>query len=678
MARDSENDPMELSDLGVDDIIDASGLDPAKTRVDPFDDLERLEIDEVPAPFAFPEPESRELIEKLTERRARVAVVDEDVDAFGDTAPGEAIAAAAPQARSAAAGEAPSAAGGSTLMQPVRDAPAWSSQTLMQPSEDGAADSGDVPTVLLDLPELSNERQTLAGIPAMALEAAARAPQWFITASDAPDAMEAMEVEGAALTEAGVDLDGLSLAPPAHPPTPTMPSLEMPGALPASEVAERSAEAEESGEFLKLDFAIDFPRDDEPLAPPEAVEPPVAMDEAPAPPVAMDDGPSLAGVPTSTSTALLTELPAGVLARARREATPKSNPAKWRRVSYDPEEQVAKARAAKSAAAEQPSGEHKVLGRARVEAKAFGAVVEERNSAAERDHKREIEDLLAAYVAEPVEAPGDDRDAMSLQRKAPGSVDSGGVGARTRTLHDGVIRIRLDSVCGLVVNAFVLRSAERVVLIDAGFPYTADQLLQGLAEVGLEARDVTDLLVTHLHVDHVGGALTLADQWSPRIWVWSGARPAFGDVNAHLERAQRAPDWPNALIHLDAGDATRAERLQAMRAKPLLPLRQPETRVDGTLGDVRPVEHGETITLGPGASRAWMRAGTAPTTPPGSRPSRAGSSAETPSSRSRRRSWLRWATTRGRGGVRWTGSARSTCGCSSRGMGAPRRCGRPR
>ena len=413
MARDSENDPMELSDLGVDDIIDASGLDPAKTRVDPFDDLERLEIDEVPAPFAFPEPESRELIEKLTERRARVAVVDEDVDAFGDTAPGEAIAAAAPQARSAAAGEAPSAAGGSTLMQPVRDAPAWSSQTLMQPSEDVAAESGDVPTVLLDLPELSNERQTLAGIPALALEAAAA--RAAVVHSVAADAMEAMEVEGAALTEAGVDLDGLSLAPPAHPPTPTMPSLEMPGALPASELAERSAEAEESGEFLKLDFAIDFPRHDEPLAPREV------SDEAPvAPPVAMDDGPSLAGVPTSTSTALLTELPAGVLARARREATPKSNPAKWRRVSYDPEEQVAEARAAKSAAAEQPSGEHKVLGRARVEARAFGAVVEERNSAAERDHQREIEDLLAAYVAEPVEAPGDDRDADSPAPESPG------------------------------------------------------------------------------------------------------------------------------------------------------------------------------------------------------------------------------------------------------------------
>ena len=255
----------------------------------------------------------------------------------------------------------------------------------MQPSEDVAAESGDVPTVLLDLPELSNERQTLAGIPALALEAAAaRAAVVHSVAAEAPDApdameaMEAMEVEGAALTEAGVDLDGLSLAPPAHPPTPTMPSLEMPGALPASELAERSAEAEESGEFLKLDFAIDFPRHDEPLAPQEVsdeapVASPAAVDEAPAaPPVAMDDGPSLAGVPTSTSTALLTELPAGVLARARREATPKSNPAKWRRVSYDPEEQVAKARAAKSAAAEQPSGEHKVLGRARVEARPSG------------------------------------------------------------------------------------------------------------------------------------------------------------------------------------------------------------------------------------------------------------------------------------------------------------------
>ena len=110
---------------------------------------------------------------------------------------------------------------------------------------------------------------------------------------------------------------------------------------------------------------------------------------------------------------------------------------------------------------------------------------------------------------------------IRLHRKAPGSVDSGGVGARTRTLHDGVIRIRLDSVCGLVVNAFVLRSAERVVLIDAGFPYTADQLLQGLAEVGLEARDVTDRS-SRTCTSITSAALTLADQWS-LIWVWSMA-----------------------------------------------------------------------------------------------------------------------------------------------------------
>ena len=96
-----------------------------------------------------------------------------------------------------------------------------------------------------------------------------------------------------------------------------------------------------------------------------------------------------------------------------------------------------------------------------------------------------------------------------------------------------------------------------------------------------------------------------------------------------------------------------------MRAKPLLPLRQPETRVDGTLGDVRPVEHRRRsrspLALhvprwrghGP-YHAAWFEAealafgGDAVLAVP------------TPLVAA-------MATTRGRGGVRWTASARSTC-----------------
>src|SRR5258706_7066715 len=63
------------------------------------------------------------------------------------------------------------------------------------------------------------------------------------------------------------------------------------------------------------------------------------------------------------------------------------------------------------------------------------------------------------------------------------------------------------------VNVVVVRSGGRTVLIDSGTGAEisdipgAGQLALGLDDAGIDPASVTDVVLTHLHVDHVGGLL---------------------------------------------------------------------------------------------------------------------------------------------------------------------------
>ncbi|HEU4361821.1 MAG TPA: MBL fold metallo-hydrolase [Mycobacterium sp.] len=64
----------------------------------------------------------------------------------------------------------------------------------------------------------------------------------------------------------------------------------------------------------------------------------------------------------------------------------------------------------------------------------------------------------------------------------------------------------------LTVGGFLLRTADRVIAIDAGVgtihndKYRGGQFLESLRVLGVEPEDVTDVVFTHLHFDHVGWA----------------------------------------------------------------------------------------------------------------------------------------------------------------------------
>jgi len=118
---------------------------------------------------------------------------------------------------------------------------------------------------------------------------------------------------------------------------------------------------------------------------------------------------------------------------------------------------------------------------------------------------------------------------------------------------DGRNRIPLVARCLVAVD----RDARRVVLVDAGLGdkwdakrtelYAIDRsgggVAAGLARLGLSRTDVTDLLLTHLHFDHAGGATRSSPD--------GGIELAFPRATYHLQR--RGWQWAQAPSEKDAG-----------------------------------------------------------------------------------------------------------------------------
>src|SRR3712207_2106054 len=84
------------------------------------------------------------------------------------------------------------------------------------------------------------------------------------------------------------------------------------------------------------------------------------------------------------------------------------------------------------------------------------------------------------------------------------------------------------------LNAVVVRSGGRTILIDAGmgmaFPDLprAGRLVQRLEDAGINLASVTDVVLTHLHMDHVGGLLVdgVKDRLGPDLRVHVAAAEA--------------------------------------------------------------------------------------------------------------------------------------------------------
>ena len=73
-------------------------------------------------------------------------------------------------------------------------------------------------------------------------------------------------------------------------------------------------------------------------------------------------------------------------------------------------------------------------------------------------------------------------------------------------------------VGGKVHSSWALTTKEGIVLIDTIFPYNSEELIvAGLRKLGLDARNIKYVLISHAHSDHIGGAEMLQTKYGARV-----------------------------------------------------------------------------------------------------------------------------------------------------------------
>lgn len=120
--------------------------------------------------------------------------------------------------------------------------------------------------------------------------------------------------------------------------------------------------------------------------------------------------------------------------------------------------------------------------------------------------------------------------------------------------------VTVHRVGDALVNFYIVETGAGLVLIDAGLPGHWDDLRTTLRGMGRDINDVTNVLITHGHLDHIGLAERVRALAGARIWVHESDAPILGSPrrgNAALrpERsllnyAVRRPTSLRAPLHL--------------------------------------------------------------------------------------------------------------------------------
>ncbi len=124
------------------------------------------------------------------------------------------------------------------------------------------------------------------------------------------------------------------------------------------------------------------------------------------------------------------------------------------------------------------------------------------------------------------------------------------------------------------IASYLVPHAGGAVLVESGPGSTTDALVSGLAERGFAPEDVTDLLVTHIHLDHAGAAGWLAGRGA-RVHVHHIGAPHLVDPSKLLQSAERIygddmerlwgemrPVPENQLTALEDGDVVEVNDLR--------------------------------------------------------------------------------------------------------------------
>ena len=100
-----------------------------------------------------------------------------------------------------------------------------------------------------------------------------------------------------------------------------------------------------------------------------------------------------------------------------------------------------------------------------------------------------------------------------------------------------------------LVNWTLVTGADGLILIDAGYPGQRTQVLDSVRQLGYDTGDIQAILLTHVHVDHFGAAISLAAQHQIPVYCHAAevghAKREYLEQAAPIDVARQAwqPRW---------------------------------------------------------------------------------------------------------------------------------------
>lgn len=101
----------------------------------------------------------------------------------------------------------------------------------------------------------------------------------------------------------------------------------------------------------------------------------------------------------------------------------------------------------------------------------------------------------------------------------------------------------IHRVDGVSCNVYIITEPDGLTVIDAGMPGAERRILAAISALGRSPRDVRHILLTHQHVDHIGGLAALANATGAQTWASEGDTPA---IEGRAER--EAPHGPLGIV----------------------------------------------------------------------------------------------------------------------------------
>lgn len=101
----------------------------------------------------------------------------------------------------------------------------------------------------------------------------------------------------------------------------------------------------------------------------------------------------------------------------------------------------------------------------------------------------------------------------------------------------------IHQVDGVTCNVYLIEEPDGLTVIDAGMPGAASRILAAITALGHEPRALRRILLTHQHVDHIGGLAALVAASGAETWAHPRDTPAIEG-----QGPREAPRGPLGLV----------------------------------------------------------------------------------------------------------------------------------